>query len=129
MIDGFDMWCPTTDSGEKEFLTIKEILGIQDDNKVLDKTEEIFNLISTMKGCIMYMSFIGCCERYVLDEGKENSSRSFWLKCVDVKNRTSIHFIRKKKRSRKEEREVLKKIIYLEFKAYDLKKIKEKEEE
>lgn len=128
MIDGYQMWC-AIDDAEKEYFSIREILGFTDQTKLIDKAEEIFGLIEKVANCggDFTKQYIACYESYVLDSKKENTSTSFWLKCLGTSE--DLHFIRRKKRSRKEERKVLEKIIYLKIYKKDLEKIKEKEEE
>lgn len=121
MIDGYDMWCATSDDSNKYFLSIREILGIKDDAKVEEYYVEIFNLIEKYSSKYFVMEFIGCALTYELDHSKKNTSTNFVLKCTSESNRVPIRFVRKKKRSRKEERKVLSEVIELKIRREFLK--------
>lgn len=126
MIDGFDMWCATSDDSNKYFLSIREILGIEENDKVEEYYVEIFNLIEKYSSKYFVMEFIGCALTYELDHSKKNTSTNFVLKCTNESNRVPIKFVRKKKRSRKEERKVLNEVINLKIRKDFMK---EEEEE
>lgn len=131
MIDGYEMWCGTT---SKHYFSIREILGLdENNNKIEDLYEDVFNiLIKIVKyKYTLYFTFIdmGEDEIYEFDQTHNNISTNFVLKCTSAR-KDPIKFVKKKKRSRREERDslsnLLKLWIYVDN-ADEIEKIKEEE--
>lgn len=118
MIDGYQMWCAT--DTESEYVSIRKLLGIED-NKTEEYYEEIFNLIEKYSSKYFVIEYIGCADTYELDHTRENSSTSFTLKCTSDKAAEPIKFVRKKRRSRRKEREVLNKVLDLKIRKEFIK--------